>query len=152
MKINISIVISVLACLYSCNGPERPGKINSIPSANIDSTSILKTRIDILLFQIDSLKDELDYWFSEQDIAGLKEKKLIDPLKDITDKLRDTPALIPYPGVLGGTMRFDKITLLGNRWVIADFDDGHVMGKMLLRYSVRKDTSLKWTILDKYMD
>lgn len=44
-------------------------------------------------------------------------------------------------GVLGGTMGFydsDGIRVLGRKWVVADFEDGHKMGKALLTYEVEE--------------
>jgi hypothetical protein len=54
--------------------------------------------------------------------------------------------LIPMKAVLGGNMQFSRVSLLGKSWAIADFNDGHVGGEMLLNYSV-KDTSIEWRVL-----
>lgn len=63
--------------------------------------------------------------------------------------------LIPFDGVLGGTMGFhttDNMYLLSERWVFAQFDDGHIAGSMLLEYKVREDGSVAWEVLEAYLD
>ena len=141
-----------LSFLYSCRDTKQTDELTIALVAKSDSLKMLKSKLDSLAKQNVNLKRDLNYWFSDEDIDALKEKGLIDPLKDITNRLYDNPELIPYPGVLGGTMHFGNISLLRDRWVIVDFDDGHIMGAMILKYEVRKDTSLKWTVIDKYLE
>ena len=141
-----------LSFLYSCRDTKQTDELTIALVAKSDSLKMLKSKLDSLAKQNVNLKRDLNYWFSDEDIDALKEKGLIDPLKDITNRLYDNPGLIPYPGVLGGTMHFGNISLLRDRWVIVDFDDGHIMGAMILKYEVRKDTSLKWTVIDKYLE
>lgn len=44
------------------------------------------------------------------------------------------PELIPFDGVLGGTMRFQRAVPLVDQFVFAEVSDGHVQGYLLLRY------------------
>jgi len=74
--------------------------------------------------------------------------------KDIINDLMKHPKLIPYDGVLGGTMGFydpEGIHMLSGRWVFAGFDDGHINGYMLLSYSI-KDGKISWEVIDSYLD
>ena len=74
---------------------------------------------------------------SERD--ELKQAGLSDPVHDLKADLQLHRELIPYPGVLGGTMGFysdEDIRILGPRWVFARFEDGHIGGVMLLEYRV----------------
>ena len=151
MRFPITIGIMLL-CLASCNDENRGNELNKILSIKNDSLKLLTAKIDTLLRENKSFKEDLNYWFSDKEIDELKEKGIINPLKDIKDKLYANPKIIPYPAVLGGTMHFGNISLLSDRWVIADFDDGHIMGAMILKYTVQKDTSLKWTVIDKYIE
>jgi len=68
--------------------------------------------------------------------------------------LRKHPELIPYDGVLGGTMGFydsKGIRVLSGRWVFAGFDDGHINGYMLLSYRLN-DGKISWEVIDSYLD
>ena len=139
----------LIPIVYSCGDRGKRDELRKEVSAKSDTIRMYQKRMDRLLKDNNDLKEDAGYWFSDREIESLKQKGLIDPLQDITEKLSDTPGLIPYPGVLGGTMRFGKISLIRDRWAIAEFDDGHILGTMILRYSVSKDTTLKWTVVDK---
>lgn len=89
------------------------------------------------------------------EIEELKKKGLKDPIKDLKTDLMKHPELIPYPGVLGGTMGFyfeDKIWILTKKWVLAWFDDGHIGGYILLEYKVSDDGEVSWKVIDSYLD
>ena len=88
------------------------------------------------------------------DILELKRKGLRDPVHDITADLMGHSELIPYEGVLGGTMGFyseDMIHVLTARWVLAAFEDGHIGGNMLLEYRVSGEGEITWSVIDSYL-
>ena len=75
---------------------------------------------------------------------------LSDPISQIVDSLRAHPEVIPFDGILGGTMGFyypDRIHVLSPSWVYAEFDDGHISGRGVFAYSVQADTSFLWTVV-----
>lgn len=85
----------------------------------------------------------------------LKRQGLDDPLQDIVSDLMQHPELIPYDGVLGGTMGFyspEGIHVLNTRWVMAYFEDGHISGQMLLRYQITDDVRIEWEVLDSFLN
>lgn len=45
----------------------------------------------------------------------------------------------------------EGVRILSPRWVLADFEDGHVNGKALLKYQLDKDGAITWTLLDAYL-
>ncbi|TVQ40117.1 MAG: hypothetical protein EA384_04210 [Spirochaetaceae bacterium] len=64
--------------------------------------------------------------------------------------LLDRSDLIPFDGILGGTMGFytpDNVFVLSNRWVYARFEDGHIGGEMLLEYRIDGVGGIDWTVL-----
>ena len=71
-------------------------------------------------------------------IDELKNNGINDPINTITNNLYNNPKLIPYPAVLAGKMTFNKISLLGDKWVIAGFDDGHIRGQTIQKYFIKK--------------
>lgn len=77
---------------------------------------------------------------------------ILDPQKIAAD-LAAHPELIPFPGVLGGTMGFydpGQIYVLTNQWVVAGFEDGHVGGYIFLKYE-QKAGKIIWKVLDAYL-
>ncbi len=80
------------------------------------------------------------------DIERLREKGLSSPVQNILMDLKNHKELIPYEGILGGTMRFyDKeCWVLNNKWVFAYFEDGHYGGYMLLEYNVAENGKINW--------
>jgi len=68
----------------------------------------------------------------------------------ILDDLMNQNHLIPYEGVLGGSMawRPEGSFVLNYQWVYASFDDGHIQGHGLLRFKIRNDKTIEWTVVD----
>lgn len=90
----------------------------------------------------------------EWELAELRSLGLAHPVADLKADLRAHPELIPFKGDLGGTMgiRSDaSIQVLGPRWVLADFDDGHQSGSMLLEFSV-VNRRIRWKRLAARLD
>jgi hypothetical protein len=88
-------------------------------------------------------------------IKTLKARGLSDPVSQLPLDLMAHPELIPFEGVLGGTMGFftpEGITILSPSWVFARFDDGHVMGSCLLEYEISPDTTIHWRLIKAHMD
>ncbi len=54
-------------------------------------------------------------------------------------------------GVLGGTLGFysrEEIQVLNDRWVLAWYEDGHIGGELLLKYTIDEEREVHWTLLD----
>ncbi|WP_442413905.1 hypothetical protein [Mesonia sp.] len=104
----------------------------------------------------DSLSDVLkkpttvkNYWYdSDYDGRGLMDHGITNPKEFIKNSLRENTNLIPLEAVLGGSMRFGKIQLLGSTWLIAEYDDGHVLGKAIYSYKLHKNGELEFELLD----
>jgi len=64
--------------------------------------------------------------------------------KDIELDLAEKPELIGYDGVLGGTMFFWSIHLLDDRWVYAEFEDGHIAGSGIYEYTIDENGMITW--------
>jgi hypothetical protein len=87
-------------------------------------------------------------WF-DKDFNGahLTRKGIKNPEEFVENALRKRTDLIPYDAVLGGTMNFGKIQLLGNKWVIADYNDGHIQGRSIYEYRIDDKKALTFKIL-----
>jgi hypothetical protein len=89
------------------------------------------------------------------DITQLKRKGISNPEEDLVSNLMQHKELIPYEGVMGGTMGFyssKDIHILSSRWVLASFEDGHIGGHMLLEYRVDPGGRIHWRVLSTYLD
>ena len=89
------------------------------------------------------------------DIANLQKNGLSDPEEDLISDLVQHRELIPYEGVMGGTMGFyakKDIHVLTARWILASFEDGHIGGCMLLEYQVSPEGEIQWNVLSAYLD
>lgn len=115
-----------------------------------------------LEFQIDSLKSEnaslrdlskqkekTTPWFdSIYDGKALLKRNITNPSEFIKESLQSKPELIPSKAVLGGTMYFSKIEPLGSKWIIAQFEDGHIQGRAIYKYRLKDDGELEFQLLD----
>jgi hypothetical protein len=78
------------------------------------------------------------------DIADLQRQGLTNPAAQLRDSLIVHRELIPYEGVLGGTMQISDVVLLRPPYAFAEVDDGHIGGSMLLEYEIQDSTHIQW--------
>jgi len=118
---------------------------------------------ELLFTRVEGIKDSLKQYkellkaqpgLTIWQIERFKKKGLKDPVKDIIADLMKHNELIPYEGVLGGTMGFlrDDTHVITPKWVLARFEDGHIGGHMLLEYKVSNDGKISWKVLASYLD
>ncbi|MFP4366914.1 MAG: hypothetical protein ACLFQA_07450 [Bacteroidales bacterium] len=98
------------------------------------------------------INNALPPFLDKRQIEELQKRGLNDPVKEIRDDLVGNPDLISRSSVLGGRMDFyfrDGIHILNDRWVFAYFEDGHIDGALLLKYTIKENGSLAWEVLDE---
>ncbi len=125
---------------------------NSRPQQEKELVSEVNRLKKLLVQKEELLHSQFQPQFYDEEINQLRKKGFQDPIKDIINDLREHEELISYKGVLGGTMHFTDIYVLCSKWVYASFENGHIDGKMLLKYSVSKRGVLSWEIIDSYLD
>lgn len=137
------IVFSITCC-------ETPDRASNVAAEKLQSeNSLLKQQVDSLNTALEEVQSIQDYWFDdENEGAVFTENGIKTPKKAIEDALREKPELIPLEAVLGGTMRFGNIEILSDKWVIADYDDGHVTGKSIYRYQLTQNKTFAFELLD----
>ena len=90
---------------------------------------------------------------SQADLAELQRIGFTDPARQLGEDLVRHPELIPFPGEVGGSMAFRQpVRVLSSRWVMANFDDGHVGGSAILEFEVLKDGHLGWKMRASHLD
>jgi hypothetical protein len=107
----------------------------------------------ILLAQIEA--SPVSSFLTRWDIAQMEKQGISNPEEDLIVDLMQHRELIPYAGVMGGTMGFysqNDVHILSSRWVLASFEDGHISGHMLLEYKVDLGGNIHWRVLSAYLD
>jgi hypothetical protein len=100
--------------------------------------------LDMQYFSLENNDDALVYY----DHLNLK-----DPVRYISDKLLETNEqkgdnpLVPYEG-MENDFKINKIKVLNHRWIIADFSDGKFWGELFIRYELKDDMGVDFTLLD----
>lgn len=120
-----------------------------------DENKKYKSDIDRLNKEKDEMKIKLDEsLIVDERILKRIEKKGYSDYKNILKDLELHPELIPYEGVLGGTMHWwhGESYLLNEKWVYGYFEDGHINGYALLEYKINDDKTITWVVLDSYLE
>jgi len=88
------------------------------------------------------------------DLRVLRDLGLSNPVHDLLADLEKHPELIPFKGVLGGTMFFSasESAVLSPNWVLGYFEDGHIGGHCLLEYRVQPGGHVFWKRLAAKLD
>lgn len=124
--------------MISCQDRET-GDVNH---ATIDS---LETEIASLKRANDTLSEHLmTKSFLTKDYPEFFDT-IAEPEKFILNDLQENPGLIPEDAVLGGTMRFTAVTFINGELLVAEFEDGHIMGKAIYSYKLDRNGSLTYS-------
>ncbi len=143
------IFLHVLGCKKSERKEELEQNVRFLKNQN-DS---LLNRSKLLQNNFDSIKKEYklqnDFLY-DSDVDGnqFKNKGIRAPKEFVEASLRERTDLIPLKGALGGNMHFGKIKLIGNKWLIAEYEDGHIFGKSIYTYRFKNDKDLEFKLLD----
>jgi hypothetical protein len=142
MKKTILILMSLL--VLSCENQNHKSDIEKLETENAS----IKKRNDSLNKELQKAKIYKNYWYDgEYDGIGFINKGIKNPEEFIETSLRKMPQLIPLGPTLGGTMRFENIQVLSEKWVIADYSDGHVTGKSIYNYKLNSNNLVEFKIL-----
>ncbi len=109
--------------------------------------SVQKSQLEVLDMQYFSLENNDDA------LAYYDHLALKDPSRYIADKLLETNEskgdnpLIPYEG-MESDFKINKIKLLNHKWIVADFSDGKYWGELLVKYELKDDMGVDFTLMD----
>lgn len=155
------ILFLMLLLLFSCNQTNEQNEQfiteNEDLRKKVDSlTEVIAIERKPMTVENDSLTDgtitsdnESNYWFNATyDRKEFIKSGIEDPAEFIKNALRKRPELIPLKAVLGGTMRFGNIQILSDKWLIADFNDGHIEGKALYKYELKSNNTMEYQLLE----
>jgi hypothetical protein len=109
--------------------------------------SIRSLRLNVLDMQYFSLENNDDA------LAYYDHLKLDDPSSYIADKLLETNEskgdnpLVPYEG-MNDDFKINKIKVLNHKWILADFSDGKYWGELLIKYELKDDLGIDFSLID----
>lgn len=140
---NVVLLLTSLL-IFSCN-KQKYTDIERLKSKN----DILTKKNDSLILKIKEEELKTNYWFDEELQSNDFLKKGIKDSKNfIENSLRNKPELIPLKAVLGGKMNFGNIQILGNKYIIADYSNGHIKGKSIYIYKLNNKGDLEFEFVD----
>jgi len=100
--------------------------------------------LDMQYFSLENNDDALAYF----DHLDLK-----NPAGYVSDKLLETNAqrgdnpLVPYEG-MQSDFKINKIKVLNHKWILTDFSDGKYWGELLIKYELKDDLGVDFTLVD----
>lgn len=156
MKKNIYLylfIFAALICLYLAVSGNNMSKANNNRIKNLDlktenlKDSLQKAELKVLEMQYFSLENNDDalayYEHLNLDNATLY---ISDKLLETNESKGDNP-LIPYEG-MENDFKINKIKVLNHKWILADFSDGKFWGELLIRYELKDDLGIDFTLID----
>lgn len=148
---NRTLILLTSLCLFGCAENNQTDPENN-------QTELLLAKVDSLKIENDSLTKLLteekpvsqsNYWYNaEYDGRKLIKSGIENPAEFIENKLRERPELIPLKPVLGGTIHFTNMQLLGREWIIAEYEDGHIQGRAIYKYELNDQGELEFELLN----
>ncbi len=156
MKKNIFLYLFVFVSLIAIYSVVNGNKIQEANQEDILKLkaevkslkdSVQQEKLNVLEMQYFSLEnndDALAYY----DHLNLKNPTLYieDKLLETNERKGDNP-LIPYEG-MESDFKINKIKVMNHKWVVADFSDGQYWGDLVIKYELKDDLSVDFTLLD----
>jgi len=146
-------IFAALICLYLfvSNGKMIENKNSTISKLETEieqlQDSVQSAQLKVLETQYFSLENNDDA------LVYYDHLELKDPSRYIADKLLETNEsegdnpLVPYEG-MQGDFKINKIKVLNHKWILTDFSDGKFWGELLIKYELKDDLSVDFTLID----
>lgn len=156
MKKNIFLYLFVFASLIALfllmkgnktakTGAEKIERLQEQVTQLKDSVEKQQFRLmDMQYFSLENNDDALAYY----DHLNLKNptRYIEDKLLETNEQKGDNP-LIPYAG-MESDFKINKIKVLNHKWLLADFSDGKYWGDLVIKYELKDDLSIDFTLVD----
>lgn len=100
--------------------------------------------LDMQYFTLENNDDALAYY----EHLNIKNPSLYiqDKLLETNEQKGDNP-LIPYEG-MESDFKINKIKVLNHKWILADFSDGKYWGDLIIKYELKDDLSVNFTLAE----
>lgn len=109
--------------------------------------SVQQLQLNVLDKQYFSLENNDDA------LAYYEHLNIENPARYIADKLLETNEqkgnnpLVPYEG-MENDFKLNKIKILNHKWIVVDFSDGKYWGELLVKYELKDDMGVDFTMMD----
>ncbi|MDC6351634.1 hydrolase [Zeaxanthinibacter sp. PT1] len=146
------IFASLIALYFYASGSNQLGSVRERVDFLEEETESLKdslksTKLQVLDMQYFSLENNDDAlaYYDDLDLDN-PSRYIADKLLETNEQKGDNP-LIPYEG-MESDFKINKIKILNHKWIIADFSDGKFWGEILIRYELKDDMGVDFTLID----
>jgi hypothetical protein len=156
MKRNIFLYLFVFAALIALFLLMRGNKSVKTSAEEIDKLEAELTLLKDSLEQTQFRLMDMQYFSLENNddaLAYYDHLNLKNPTRYIEDKLLETNEqrgdnpLIPYEG-MESDFKINKIKVLNHKWLLADFSDGKYWGDLVIKYELKDNLSVDFTLVD----
>jgi hypothetical protein len=156
MKKNIYLYLFIFSALIGLYLAVRGSKMSEVNTARIQSLEGKVENLKDSLQQSELRALEMQYFSLENNddaLAYYDHLELENPTRYISDKLLETNEskgdnpLVPYEG-MQNDFKINKIKVLNHKWILADFSDGMYWGEILIRYELKDDLGVDFTLID----
>jgi len=146
-------IFAALICLYLIVSSGKMAKANA-EQINRLQTKVTKLKDSVQSSELKVL--EMQYFSLENNndaLAYYDHLDLEDPARYIADKLLETNEskgdnpLVPYEG-MQNDFKINKIKVLNHKWILTDFSDGKYWGELLIKYELKDDLGVDFTMID----
>jgi hypothetical protein len=143
----ITIVLVILLYMEKKNTSELEKPMATLPAKTEKSVPAAEGNVPGL--NDPQMISKLQSW----DIRRFQKRGLANPEEDIVNDLLKQNRLIQFDSHAGVNWRIDKneTIILSNKWVFTKFDDGHMLGSILLQYQVENGI-ITWEVISQYLD
>ncbi|GAU78502.1 hypothetical protein [Fusibacter sp. 3D3] len=142
---NLNITLNEALLTLKTSSTAQTDQLNESVIKLQDELDALTTEHSTLSQSYEALLIKLPI-IDEFELSLIEKMGITDP-NQLSEDLMNKPELIPYEGVLGGTMAFTQVYLISDQWAFAKFEDGHIMGSGLYQYKVGSDHSITWELV-----
>lgn len=124
---------------------EKLKKQDGIVEQLKDSLQATELRaLEMQYFSLENNDDALAYYdhLNMKSPSGYIADKLLE-----TNESKGNNPLIPYEG-MENDFKINKIKILNHKWIIADFSDGKYWGEILIKYELKDDLGVDFSLID----
>tara|TARA_B100000768_G_scaffold165714_1_gene168490 strand:+ start:219 stop:710 length:492 start_codon:yes stop_codon:yes gene_type:complete len=113
-----------------------------------DSLKVEKRRFfDNVYFSLDSNEEAIGYF---DDLDFRVNSSFIQEAVYETNLLGPKGSLVPYAEI-GGKFLINKVKVLNQKWLIADFSDGTFWGELMVQYQVKSSGEVTFDVINHFL-